>query len=222
MEMLVDLVAWAFPEFKFRWLVNETKKNIPQELDFTVEGRNAEKIAELFEKYEWLKVPNIHWNLTTSRVITMDFVKGGQVNDINYIRMQGINPFEVSDKLGLLYSKMIFIDGFVHSDPHPGNILLQKTKNGKCDIILLDHGLYANLSKDFRLNYAQLWLSILNVDRKKIRYHSQQLGIDGNLYALFACMISGRTWDAVMSGVDKTVRTIEEVSCFYFFFTFNY
>lgn len=72
----------------------------------------------------------------------MDFVEGGQVNDIEYIRKAGIDPFEVSDKLGLMYSKMIFIDGFVHSDPHPGNILLAKNKKGTCDVILLDHGLY--------------------------------------------------------------------------------
>lgn len=73
----------------------------------------------------------------------MDYVEGGQVNDIEYIRKEGINPFEVSDKLGTMYSKMIFTDGFVHSDPHPGNILLKKNETGNCDIILLDHGLYA-------------------------------------------------------------------------------
>ena len=54
-----------------------------------------------------------------------------------------INPYEVSDKLGQLYSEMIFKRGFVHSDPHPGNILVRKNQNGKAEIILLDHGLYA-------------------------------------------------------------------------------
>lgn len=73
----------------------------------------------------------------------MEFLEGGQVNDINYIRQHQINPKEVSDKLGKLYSRMIFIHGFVHSDPHPGNILVKKNHKGNCDIILLDHGLYA-------------------------------------------------------------------------------
>lgn len=50
MEVLVRIVAWVFPEFKFQWLVDETKKNIPQELDFRVEGRNAEKLQRLFSK----------------------------------------------------------------------------------------------------------------------------------------------------------------------------
>lgn len=73
----------------------------------------------------------------------MEFVEGGQVNDLNYMQQHKIDPFEVSDKIGRLYSQMIFINGFVHSDPHPGNILVQKAENGECTIILLDHGLYA-------------------------------------------------------------------------------
>lgn len=83
------------------------------------------------------------WDLTTSRVLTMDFVEGGQVNDLNYIKDNKINAFEVTDKLGKLYSQMIFMNGFVHSDPHPGNILIKKNEKGSCDIVLLDHGLYA-------------------------------------------------------------------------------
>lgn len=73
----------------------------------------------------------------------MEFLEGGQVNDVSYIKEHNIDPCEVSDKLGRLYSKMIFIHGFVHSDPHPGNILVNKSEGGHCDIILLDHGLYA-------------------------------------------------------------------------------
>lgn len=73
----------------------------------------------------------------------MDYIQGGQVNDLDYMKKHKIEPFEVSDKLGQLYSEMIFIHGFVHSDPHPGNILIRKNPKGGCDIVLLDHGLYA-------------------------------------------------------------------------------
>lgn len=59
MEYLVKLMSFAFPEFKFQWLVDETKKNIPQELNFEQEGKNAEKIQSLFKNTEWLRVPKI-------------------------------------------------------------------------------------------------------------------------------------------------------------------
>ncbi|KAJ8979444.1 hypothetical protein NQ317_006758 [Molorchus minor] len=190
-------------EFKFQWLVDQSKKNIPQELNFVQEGHNAEKIAKLFEDVDWLKVPSVRWDLTTSRVLTMDFVEGGQVNDLKYIQKNNINTYEISDKLGQLYSKMIFIYGFVHSDPHPGNILVKKNDKGYCDVILLDHGLYATLTDEFRANYANLWLSILNRDRKAMRSYSSQLGIEGDAYGLFACMVTGRTWDSILQGIDK-------------------
>lgn len=59
MEVLVKIVSLIFPEFRFQWLVDETKKNIPQELNFAQEGENAEKVAEMFKNYHWLKVPKV-------------------------------------------------------------------------------------------------------------------------------------------------------------------
>lgn len=143
MEILVKIMSWVFPEFKFQWLVDESKKNIPQELNFVQEGHNAEKLAKMFGDVNWLHIPKVKWDLTTSRVLTMEFLDGGQVNDLNYIKKHNIDPFEISDKLGQLYSSMIFINGFVHSDPHPGNIFVRKSNRGDCDVILFDHGLYA-------------------------------------------------------------------------------
>ena len=58
MSALVKITSWIFPDFKFDWLVEETKKNLPRELDFTQEGRNAEKLEKMFKKYQWLKVFN--------------------------------------------------------------------------------------------------------------------------------------------------------------------
>ena len=79
--------------------------------------------------------------MSTSRVLTMEFVRGGQVNDLQYMSDNKINVHEVTSKLGELYSEMIFVNGYVHCDPHPGNVLV--AKNGRhAEIILLDHGLY--------------------------------------------------------------------------------
>lgn len=59
MEILVKIMSWVFPEFKFQWLVDETKKNIPQELNFEQEGHNAEKVAEMLKGFHWLRVPKV-------------------------------------------------------------------------------------------------------------------------------------------------------------------
>lgn len=112
----------------------------------------------MFKNYDWLKVPKIHWKLSTTRVLVMDYLEGGQVNDMEYIEANKIDKFEVASKIGQLYSNMIFINGFVHSDPHPGNILVKKNSSGSIDVVLLDHGLYAvsllqYVSQSYKLNF---------------------------------------------------------------------
>lgn len=201
MSTLVKITSLVFPDFKFDWLVDETKRNIPQELDFAHEGRNAEKVRKLFSDYRYLQVPRIHWDATSSRVLTMEFLEGGHVNDLEYMRAHQLNPYEVSSKLGRLYSHMIFIEGFVHSDPHPGNILV-RNGDSEAEIILLDHGLYANLSDQFRWEYSKLWLAILDGNRTAMKEHCARLGVADH-YGLLSCMVSGRSWDTIMSGMRK-------------------
>lgn len=63
--------------------------------------------------------------------------------------------------------------------------------------------------------YANLWLSILNRDRKAMRVHCKNLGVEGDLYGLLACMITGRTWDTIMEGINKLVTVLFVI--FYYF-----
>ncbi|KAJ3612904.1 hypothetical protein NHX12_019161 [Muraenolepis orangiensis] len=91
MEVLVRAVHWLFPDLAFMWLVEEAKKNMPLELDFLNEGRNAEKVAQMLSHFTFLKVPQIHWELSTKRILTMEFAEGGQVNDRDYMRRHGID-----------------------------------------------------------------------------------------------------------------------------------
>lgn len=209
MEVLVSITSKVFKDFDYQWLVDETKKNLPKELNFKLEAENAEKVQKLLKGFKWLKIPKIYWNLTTERVLTMEFVEGTQVTDLDYINDSKVNRFDLSSKLGELYSHMIFKHGFVHSDPHPGNILIHKNKNKDLDIVLLDHGLYADLTEEFRWNYSKFWLSILNKDFEGMKTHSEKLGI-GKLYPILVCMVTGRTWDVVNEGIDKVKYSSEE------------
>lgn len=215
MEFIILTMSKVFPDFQMQWLIDETKKNIAKELDFIQEGHNAEKVAELFTNYKWLKVPKIFWDYSSDRVLVMEYVNGGQVNDAKYIDEHKINRFDLCKKLGDLYSHMIFISGFVHSDPHPGNILVKKDPGDKdVTVYLLDHGLYAQLSDKFRYHYSKLWLSIIDRNRDEMKVHAEELGIRKELYGLFACMVTGRPWDSIMKGIGKTRPNLQEKSTF--------
>ncbi|XP_076979327.1 aarF domain-containing protein kinase 1 isoform X6 [Tamandua tetradactyla] len=210
MEVLVLAVKWLFPEFEFMWLVDEAKKNLPLELDFLNEGRNAERVSQMLKHFYFLKVPQIYWELSTKRVLLMEFVEGGQVNDRHYMEKNKIDVNEISRHLGKMYSEMIFINGFVHCDPHPGNVLVRKHPGtGKAEIILLDHGLYQVLTEEFRLDYCHLWQSLIWTDMKRVKKYSQRLGA-GDLYPLFACMLTARSWNSVNRGIDRVPVTATE------------
>ncbi|XP_045307656.1 aarF domain-containing protein kinase 1 isoform X3 [Leopardus geoffroyi] len=234
-EVLVLAVKQLFPEFEFMWLVDEAKKNLPLELDFLNEGRNAERVAQMLKHIDFLKVPRIYWELSTKRVLLMEFVDGGQVNDRDYMEKNKIDVNEVrlsshgccardtgfvgaahrgqiSRHLGKIYSEMIFVNGFVHCDPHPGNVLVRKHPGtGKAEIVLLDHGLYQVLTEEFRLDYCHLWQSLIWTDMERVKKYSQRLGA-GDLYPLFACMLTARSWDSVNRGISQAPVTATEDS----------
>ncbi|KAF3844307.1 hypothetical protein F7725_007470 [Dissostichus mawsoni] len=157
---------------------------MPLELDFLREGQNSEKVANMLAHFPFLKVPKIHWDLSTKRILTMEFAEGGQVNDREYMKKHGIDVNEISENLGKIYSEMIFVRGFVHCDPHPGNVLVRKCpKSKKTEITLLDHG-----------------------DMSGVERYSRRLGA-GDLFALFACVLTARSWTAVNAGISSVPVT---------------
>ena len=78
------------------WLADETKKNLPLELDFAHEAKNCERVSHIFKDISYLKVPEVYWDFTTQRVLTMEFCEGGQVNDKDYMSQHDIDVNEVS------------------------------------------------------------------------------------------------------------------------------
>lgn len=209
MDFLVRVVNFVFPQFEFMWLADEMRKNLPVELNFQQEGRNAEKFANMFDHYHWLKVPKIYWKLSTNRVLTMQYCSGGHINDKQYMKDHDIDTEGVSKKISTMYAEMIFKHGYVHCDPHPGNVLVNKNQMGEDEVVLLDHGLYTQLTNEFRLNYSQFWLSILKADLKGIKQYADELGV-GQLHGLFACMVTGRSWNSIMKGIDKAEKNAAE------------
>lgn len=120
--------------------------------------------------------------------------------------------FQISQKLSKLYSEMIFNIGLVHCDPHPGNVLVKKNNSGSVELVLLDHGLYLQLTNKFRITYCKLWESLIKKDNNGIKKYCLELN-GGDLYPLLACMVTARSWDSIQSGIKSVKRTETEVNC---------
>ena len=132
------------------FLFQEMKKNLPLELAFTQEGKNAEKLSNMLQHFSWLVIPKIYWKQTTDRVLTMEYIDGIHINDVENLKIENMNLIKVSQYISKMYADMIFKYGFVHCDPHPGNVLVRKNSKGAEEIVLLDHGLYT-VSSNFKL-----------------------------------------------------------------------
>ena len=115
---------------------------MPLELSFIQEGRNAEKISNMLQHFTWLVVPKIYWKQTTDRILTMEYIDGIHINDVKNLQKANMDLVGISNKISQMYADMIFKYGYVHCDPHPGNVLVRKNLNNTEEIVLLDHGLY--------------------------------------------------------------------------------
>ncbi|AQK58754.1 Protein kinase superfamily protein [Zea mays] len=190
-------IAQVFPDYKFDRILIEFEKSMTMELDFTREAKNSERTASCFRKNSVVKVPYVFWlnllqQLTTREVLTMEFCYGHKVNDLDFLRKTDISPTKVAKALIELFGEMIFVHGFVHGDPHPGNILVSPEGHGKFSLVLLDHGIYRELDQKFRLDYCRLWKALILLDSNKILELGEQFGV-GKYAKYFPVIFTGRT-----------------------------
>ena len=138
-----------------------------------------------------------------------------------------IDRFQVSRHLGHMFLQMIFDFGFVHCDPHAGNILLRHHKDDRVffwkyllprpnfQLVLLDHGLYHRLDSTIQTNYANVWQGIIHADEVQIEQGCRNFLQTSSAneithHRLFASMLSGRTWESISTkskGLSNIVKT---------------
>ncbi|XP_020416567.1 uncharacterized aarF domain-containing protein kinase 1 isoform X1 [Prunus persica] len=195
MYFLSKSLAWFFPEYRFEWLVSEFVESISLELDFIQEARNSETTANNFANNKWVKVPRVFWDLTTHQVLTMEFCTGQKVDDVEYLKERRIHPMKVAEVLLEVFAEMIFIHGFLHGDPHPGNILVSPEGQNGFSLVILDHGIYKKLDEGFRLDYCQLWKALILLDSKNLQRLGERFGV-AKYSRYFPVIFTGRTIDS--------------------------
>uniref|UniRef100_A0A8C9PZZ3 AarF domain containing kinase 5 n=1 Tax=Spermophilus dauricus TaxID=99837 RepID=A0A8C9PZZ3_SPEDA len=176
---LLWLLGLMHPSFSFSWVLQDLKGTLAQELDFENEGHNAERCAEELKHFPYVTVPRVHWDKCSKRVLTADFCEGCKVNDMEAIESQGLAVRDVAEKLIQVFAEQIFYTGFIHSDPHPGNVLVRRGLDGKAELVLLDHGLYQFLDEKDRSALCQLWRTIILRDEAAMKEHAAALGVKG-------------------------------------------
>lgn len=113
----------------------------------------------------------------------------------------GLSLKEVMNTMVDLFSAQMFIWGYVHCDPHPGNIFIRRQPNGHSELVLIDHGLYINMSPNFRHQYSLFWKSLMTFDNKTLKEVVSEWGV--NNPDIFASATLMRPYE----GGDRTVSS---------------
>jgi predicted unusual protein kinase regulating ubiquinone biosynthesis (AarF/ABC1/UbiB family) len=174
---VLRILAWVESNFDFRVAAREMLKYVPMELDFVNEGHNCERIGHNFAAQPEVMVPNVYWEFTSRRVLTMEFMEGVKITELDGT---GIDRHNVAQKLVEIYCEQILRDGFFQADPHPGNILVQPGPK----LVLLDFGLAKDFPPSFREGLVRLTLALLTSDSAAIVQAFGDLGFktrDGSL-----------------------------------------
>jgi ubiquinone biosynthesis protein len=149
--------------YRLSELVEELGLALQNELDYTLEGRNAERLRGNLQDEERVIIPRVFWNLTTRRVITLQAVPGIKLNDMERLRQAGYDLARLADLTVNIYMRQVFLDGFFHADPHPANILVSGDS-----IALVDFGVAGYLPPALRYALGDLLVSLLSQDAEGI------------------------------------------------------
>lgn len=141
-------------------VVREFARTIRREMDFTREGHTIEKFRENFTAVKWLHFPSVHWQQTTRGVLTLEYVDGIKVSDLDALDRAGLDRKLIARRGADAFLEMVLSHGFFHGDPHPGNVLILADNV----ICLLDYGIVGRLDEALKSFISDILFAIVNRD----------------------------------------------------------
>ena len=146
-------------DYQLAGLVDEFSRTLRDELDYTNEGRNTDRLRHNLQQDPRVIVPQVYWDLTTRRVITLQELQGPKLLDLELLKAEGYDLAAIAEVIVDIYLKQVFKDGFFHADPHPANILVCGEQIG-----FIDFGMMGYLTPGTQDLLADLLVSLLSQD----------------------------------------------------------
>ncbi len=169
--ILRHLSIWAQKTFSFIRsdlvaITDELAGRIFEEINYLQEGRNAEEFAELYGHLPEIYIPKIYWEYTARRVLTMEWIDGIKLTDIQAIQAAGIEATHLVE-VGVNCSlRQLLEHGFFHADPHPGNLLAMR--DGR--LAYLDFGMMSRIKPYQRYGLIEAVVHLVNRDFDSLAY----------------------------------------------------
>ena len=163
---LVKLTNRFFPSANenadWEGMLHEFHSTIFEEMDYVKEGRNADRFRYNFRTWRAILVPKIYWSHTNTRVLTLDFIRGTKVVDLEGLKANRISPVKVNRLLIRTYLKQLLEDGFFHADPHPGNLLVMDSGH----LAFFDFGMVGRITPKLQTQMIDAFFHVVGRDVK--------------------------------------------------------
>ena len=150
-----DRFDTGFRHLNLPAVIHEFDRSIHKEMDFDNELMNIRHLNDNFIYNDKIIVPVIYPDYSTEKVLTMEYVDGVKLSDVIAGDDPKYNKILIADRIVRAYLKQIFLDGFFHADPHPGNIFITED-NAVC---FIDFGMMGILDDEFRQDLAELMIN---------------------------------------------------------------
>lgn len=154
-------------------IVDEFAITIREELDYSREGSNTDRLREEFSEDRCIQVPLVYWDLTTGKVLTLEEMRGIKITEISNNPPPGVDLKQLANRLASAFLEQVFVDGFFHADPHPGNVLV--TEDGQIE--LLDCGQVGRLDAENRAGAVRMLMAFEQHDTRVLADEILNLGI---------------------------------------------
>jgi predicted unusual protein kinase regulating ubiquinone biosynthesis (AarF/ABC1/UbiB family) len=198
-------------------LLREFSATVREEIDYLHEADNAEKFFENFKAEPSVHVPRVVRSHTTRRALTLEDVYAIKITDYAGISAAGIDRGEVARRLFDTYLKQIFEDGFVHADPHPGNLFVTPLKADEAEgpprwqLTFVDFGMTATVHEDVREGLREMLIGVGMRDAGRVVNAYQRLGMllpgaDVKLIEQMEAQVFDRFWGMSMKELRSTDR----------------
>ncbi len=171
-HILIKILRGRYGKINLEILHEEFSRIVRAELDYIQEGNNAERFKKNFKDDERIIIPTVIWNYTREKVLTLEFVGGTKITECDIVKSSGIDCKETVNLIAEAYSKMIFIHGFFHGDPHPGNIFVTEGPR----LVFVDFGMVQAIPEKIKKELRKFANSIVERDTSKIIDSMEQMG----------------------------------------------
>ncbi|CDP18955.1 unnamed protein product [Coffea canephora] len=153
-------------------IYEECAKILYEEIDYINEGKNADRFRRDFRNIKWVRVPLVYWDYTATKVLTLEYVPGIKINQLDKIDARGFSRSRISSRAIEAYLIQILKTGFFHADPHPGNLAIDVDEA----LIYYDFGMMGDIKSFTMERLLELFYAVYEKDAKKVMQSLIDLG----------------------------------------------